>query len=172
MIRIRVLLTGLIVIAALLAGCARTVVEEAGRTELAVSDTSVGAGEEIEIVLSVSGYGDDAAGINAMKGTLSYDRDVFETVEQEDLALPDSWENLRYNPENGQFVLSRRAGTREEGGVLRIRLRAGEDLPAGDTRISVEELTASDGKREITLEDAEITLSVAAVSSSPCTKTA
>ncbi len=93
----------------------------------------------IEVILSVDGYGDAETGINAIKGTLEIDSDVFEKPGQEDFELLDSWENIRYNPENGQFGLSRRAGSPEGGDVLRIRLTAGETDSEADGPLPVTE---------------------------------
>ena len=93
----------------------------------------------IEVILSVDGYGDVETGINAIKGTLEIDSDVFEKPGQEDFELLDYWENIRYNPENGQFVLSRRAGSPEGGDVLRIRLTAGETDSEADGPLPVTE---------------------------------
>ena len=114
----------------------------------------------IEVILSVDGYGDVETGINAIKATLEIDSDVFEKPGQEDFELLDYWENNRYNPENGQFVLSRRAGSPEGGDVLRIRLTAGEKLSSGETYVRVTGLAASEGKREIFPETAELALIV------------
>lgn len=93
----------------------------------------------IEVILSVDGYGDVETGINAIKGTLEIDSDVFEKPGQEDFELLDYWENIRYNPENGQFGLSRRAGSPEGGDVLRIRLTAGETDSEADGPLPVTE---------------------------------
>lgn len=93
----------------------------------------------IEVILSVDSYGDVETGINAIKGTLEIDSDVFEKPGQEDFELLDYWENIRYNPENGQFGLSRRAGSPEGGDVLRIRLTAGETDSEADGPLPVTE---------------------------------
>ena len=93
----------------------------------------------IEVILSVDGYGDVETGINAIKGTLEIDSDVFEKPGQEDFELLDYWENIRYNPENGQFGLSRRAGSPEGGDVLRIRLTTGETDSEADGPLPVTE---------------------------------
>ena len=104
----------------------------------------------IEVILSVDGYGDVETGINAIKGTLEIDSDVFEKPGQEDFELLDSWENIRYNPENGQFGLSRRAGSPEGGDVLRIRLTAGETDSEADGPLPVtEEENEEQERREV-----------------------
>ena len=104
----------------------------------------------IEVILSVDGYGDVETGINAIKGTLEIDSDVFEKPGQEDFELLDYWENIRYNPENGQFVLSRRAGSPEGGDVLRIRLTAGETDSEADGPLPVtEEENEEQERREV-----------------------
>ena len=104
----------------------------------------------IEVILSVDGYGDVETGINAIKGTLEIDSDVFEKPGQEDFELLDYWENIRYNPENGQFGLSRRAGSPEGGDVLRIRLTAGETDSEADGPLPVtEEENEEQERREV-----------------------
>lgn len=159
-IRIRALLIIFVLMSVFLPGNAAVSAEESGRAELSAGDAIVRSGQEIEVILSVDGYGDAETGINAIKGTLEIDSDIFEKPDQEDFELLDSWENIRYNPENGQFVLSRRAGSPEGGDVLRLRLTAGEKLSSGETYVRVTGLAASEGKREIFPETAELALIV------------
>lgn len=81
------------------------------------------SGQEITVTFAIGGYTDIRDGVNALKGTLEFDTDVFEEVSGEDFETLNFWEQMFYNPKNGQFVLINRA---ENG-------RAGK-ARAGNTR--------------------------------------
>lgn len=124
-------------------------------------------GETVELTLSLTGYEEIGTGINAVVGTLAYDTEAFEAPVQENFAPLASWDSLRYNPENGQFVLYRRTGDREGGDVLRVTLTAREDLSAGETWAKVSGLTASGGEEDVVFPDAAADLRVEAPGPDP-----
>ena len=76
-----------------------------------------------------------------------------------------SWEKLFYNPENGQFVLINRGGSTQEEEVFRLRLTAGESIAAGETSVTVKDVSVSEGKEDML--PADFTLRLSAVSEYP-----
>lgn len=120
---------------------------------LAVSQTTVREGEEIEITLSIPA----GQSFHSLMGTLVFDTDHFSLPAQEDFVLHGGWSDLYFNPENGQFVLIHRQGSSGEA-VLTVSLTAKDTLTAGQTDISVTGIALSDGKTEQSPADATVRL--------------
>lgn len=159
MTRIRALLAVFIMTCGLLLGSMAVFAAEIQAPELSANGETVRKGQEIEFVFSLDGYDDIKTGINTVKGTLEYDPAIFEEPGQEHFEPLNSWENVYFNPDNGQFVLMRRASSLEGGDVLRVTLTAKEDLPAKDTYVRVSGLSASEGKGDLFPKDVEVKLS-------------
>lgn len=157
--RVRTLLAALVTACGLLLGAAEILAADTGKLEITSGGTTIRKGQEIEVTFSLEGYSEIKSGVNALKGTLKYDSAVFELASQEDFEPVNSWEKLFYNPENGQFVLINRAGSAEEGEVFRLRLRAGQSVPAGEVSVSAEDLSVSEGKEDLIAAGASLTLS-------------
>lgn len=159
MIKIRALLAAFIMTCGLLLGSTAVAAEEIRQPVLETGDTTVRKGQEIEFVFSLDNYGERKTGINTLKGTVEYDPDIFEQPAQENFEPLESWESVYYNPENGQFVLIRRADNLDGGPVLRIKLTAKDNLPAKDLYVGVSGLSVSGGKEDIFPDDVEVKLS-------------
>ena len=159
MTKIRALLAVFIMTCGLLLGSAAVFAAEIQTPGLSAGGETVRKGQKVEFVFSLNGFDDIKTGINTVKGTLEYDPDVFEEPAQEHFEPLNAWENVYFNPENGQFVLMRRVNSLEGGDVLRITLTAKEDLPAKDTYVGVSGLSASEGKGDLFPEDVEVKLS-------------
>lgn len=165
MSRIRALLAMGIMICGLLLGNAAVSAASIEETVLAADDTAVRREQEVEFVLSLDGYDDIKDGVYAVTGSLAFDPNIFETPAQQDFEGLNSWERVTYNPESGQFTLISPAGSTQPGDTLRFTLTAKGEPPAGETGVRITGLSASDGGREFSLPDAQLTLS--AVSEEP-----
>ena len=132
---------------------------EAGLPALTAQVTGVRAGQEVALILSLPGQGEQKTGINAVKGTLVYDPEVFEPPAQEDLTVLDGWDSVTYNPGNGQFAVISRTGRPEGGQMLRLTLTAKEDLTGQATSVKISGLAASAGERDLSFDDVSVTLS-------------
>lgn len=154
MAKIRALLAVCILVCGLLLGSTSVSAAEIKAPGLSASGTSVRTGQEIEFVFSLDGYEEIETGIHTVKGTLTYDPDIFETPSQADFTPVSPWESVHYNPENGQFSLFRRTGGLEGEDVLFVRLTARETLPAGDTYVGISDVSVSEGKEDIFPADA------------------
>ena len=157
--RVRALLAALVTVCGLLLGAVEVLAAETGKLEITSGGTVIRDGQEIEVIFSLEGFSEIKSGVNALKGTLKYDSAVFELVSQEDFEPMNSWKKLFYNPENGQFVLINSAGSTEDEEVFRMRLRAGQSVPAGEVSVSVEDLSVSEGKEDLIPAGSSLTLS-------------
>lgn len=169
MAKIRALLAALILTCGLLLGSTTVSAAEVNQPGLSTGSTTVQKGQEITFLFSLDGYEEIQSGINAIQGTLEYDSDVFLQPVQTDFKPLNSWENVQYNPGNGQFTLFRRAGDTTGGDVLQIKLTAKEDLAAKDTYVRVSGLWVSEGKEDLSPVDVQVQLNAAA--QQPATET-
>lgn len=120
---------------------------EVRESSLTAGLTTVRKGQEVDFVFSLVGYENVKLGINAVKGTLIYDTDIFATPSRENFIPLDVWESVYFNAQTGEFVLYRRYGGIKGGDVLKIRLTAKENLQAKDTYVTVRNLSVSQGKK-------------------------
>ena len=163
--RIRALLAAAVTVCGLLwSGGGARGADGAG-VEIASPADTIRTGQEIELTFSLEGYTEIKSGVNALKGTLEYDSTVFKEASQENFETVKSWEKLFYNPENGQFVLINRGGSTQEEEVFRLRLTAGESIAAGETSVTVKDVSVSEGKEDML--PADFTLRLSAVSEYP-----
>ena len=109
--RVRALLAAFITICGLLSGSIEVTAAGVRGMEIQSEDTAVRKGQEITLTFALDGYTDIRNGVNALKGTLEFDSEVFEEASGEDFEKLNSWERMFYNPDNGQFVLINRAGS-------------------------------------------------------------
>lgn len=60
--------------------------------------------ETVEVTFSFDNFKEVKKGINAYKGTLEYDKNIFEGIVQSDFVCQNNWESLKFNPKTGEFV--------------------------------------------------------------------
>lgn len=95
------------------------------------------ANETLEVTFSFTNFREINKGINAYKGTLEYDKNIFEEVVQSDFESLNNWEELKYNPQNGQFVAFRKVGTKTEENVVKLVLKVKKDVEATKTIVKI-----------------------------------
>lgn len=125
------------------------------QTQVLLSREIVREGESLEVTVALDGYRGIREGLYGVHGTLEYDRLVFREVKQQDFQLLNSWESFYYNPENRQFVGIKKAGSKTEEAIFQVRFQARTDLKAQDTEIAVKEVSVSEGKKDLFVEDAK-----------------
>lgn len=135
--KIRALLAVLILVCGLLWSGGMIAAADAGKMMVISSSASVKKGEEVRLTFSLDAHDNIEKGINAVKGTLKYDPDVFETAGQADFETAGQWERLFFNPENGQFVLINRSGSMAAEELFTLTLKAAENMSAGDSYVKV-----------------------------------
>lgn len=161
--RVRALLAAIITICGLLSGGAEVTAAGVQGMKILSEDTDVRSGQEITVTFALDGYTDIRDGVNVLKGTLEFDTDVFEEVSGEDFETLNFWEQMFYNPKNGQFVLINRAGSVEGQEVFCLRLTAKQSIPAKETSIAVKDLSVSEGNEDLFPADGFLKLDSIAV---------
>ena len=76
--RVRAMLAAFITICGLLLGGIEAAAAGVQGMEILAEDTAVRKGQEITVTFALDGYTDIRDGVNALKGTLEFDPDVFE----------------------------------------------------------------------------------------------
>ena len=170
MARLRAFLAAVIFICGFLFTSTVVLGAEVRESALTVGQTTVRKGQKVDFVFSLGGYENVKSGINAVKGTLIYDTDIFATPSREDFIPLDAWESVYFNAQTGEFVLYRRYGGIKGGDVLKIRLTAKENLQAKDTYVTVRNLSVSEGKKDIFPNNAQAVLSAIAEQPSAVTE--
>lgn len=70
------------------------------------------------------------------------------------------WTNFKYNKENNEFVLIKKAGTNNPEEFLQIKLKVKSNAKAGDSSIIIQNQTTSQGKKDIEVQDSKIDIKV------------
>lgn len=119
------------------------------------------AGEEVEVVLKLEGFTENEKGINVLLGTIEYDKNIFEKLEDNNIELLQFWNSPMYNSENGKIILEANEFIDTSHNVLKIKLKVKENIGANTTtEVKVKEISASDGQTDIYVEDAAAAIQV------------
>ena len=133
---------------------------ESFQTQLTTNKQEIKKGEEIEIILTFKNFEDINKGINSYKATLDYNENVFEEVNVSNFESLNLWEEFLYNSKNHEFISIKKAGCNTEEDVLKFKLKAKENVNPEDTIIKVKDVVASEGKKDIKINDTQISISV------------
>ena len=112
-------------------------------SSIEVEKTEIKQGEETSITLKI----DSDEQINAFQAKINYDSDIWEELDENSFETKESWESLKFNKENNEFiVINKQEETNKE--ILKINLKAKNSASVGKTEITIDGITASDGKTE------------------------
>ena len=122
---------------------------------------TVKAGEEVEIVLKLEDFTENEKGTNVLLGTLEYDRNIFEKIEDEDIEILQYWNSPMYNSENGKLILEANEFINTPHNVLKIKFKVKDNIEENtSTEIRVKEISGSDSQVDILTDDAVAVLQV------------
>ena len=125
---------------------------------LKVDKNSVNPGDEITVSIDALGGGKE---LYAYTARFSYDEEVFEKIDTDDFFSQGDWSDITYNPENNRFALVRKSlEDNDSFGNLTLKLKVKDGAKAGTTAISLNSITASDGKEDITPDGASAEIEV------------
>ena len=118
-------------------------IEKTLESGLYIENEEIKQGEETSIELEVNS--DEQ--INAFQAKINYDENIWDTMDENSFTLEEGWEGLKYNKDNKTFnVINKQAETNKK--ILKINLKAKNSASVGNTEITVDDITASDGKIE------------------------
>lgn len=123
--------------------------------DLKLSKSEISKGEEFTVDIILKEI-DAEKGVIALGGTIDYDKNALEYVNVEGQG---NWTKPSYNDANGKFALDRNDGyaTTEET-IARFTFKAKDTLNADDTKITLKEVTSSNGDTDIFATDVATTV--------------
>ena len=128
--------------------------------KLTTNKQELQAEEIVEINFSFTDFKDIKKGINAYRGILEYDKNIFEEVRETDFSSLNNWEKIKYNPQNGQFISYRKVGEKKEEVVFKLSLKVKNNINPTNTMISVKNIEYSEGKKDQYIQDVNIMFNI------------
>lgn len=108
------------------------------------SNSKLVEGQTVEVTLKITNI-DAGDGIDAIQGTLNYDKNVFEEVTDENFEGINRWNIQGYSSESGIFIFLRSSKVNMQSDVLKITLRVKSAVVVNSSIIEIKELSASGG---------------------------
>lgn len=110
--------------------------------------TEIKQGEETSVTIKIN----SEEQINAFQAKINYDENLWEEIDENNFETKDGWENLKYNKNSKEFnVINKQDTTNKD--ILEIKLKARTSANVGNTEITIDEITASDGNTELKNEN-------------------
>lgn len=110
--------------------------------------TEIKQGEETSITIKIN----SEEQINAFQAKINYDENLWEEIDENNFETKDGWESLKYNKDSKEFnVINKQDTTNKD--ILEIKLKAKTSANVGNTEITIDEITASDGNTEFKNEN-------------------
>lgn len=128
--------------------------------KLTASQSELRANEMIQITFSLADFKEATSGINAIKGTIEYDKNIFEEIVQSDFVGLNDWENLKFNSQTKEFVAIRKVSTKLDGNIVQITLKVKNNVDPTKTIIKIKDITTSEGKKDISIKNKEISVNI------------
>lgn len=130
------------------------------KVSLTANNVRVDQGATVVITVNLKDFKANETGIDTLKGTLDYDKTVFETVTSADIVGQNGWAGLTYNQNNGEFVLQNSTFISENHEFIKVTFKAKANATIGNTTVSLKDMNASDGVSDIFPTDQQITLTI------------
>lgn len=140
------------------------------------SSSKLKVGDIVEVTLKISNI-DAGNGIDAISGTLEYDKNVFDEVTQESFVGINSWNIGMYDTTSKIFTVLRGSKVNTIGDVLKVSLRVKSVTGIEDTTIKINEISASGGAvsdggtGDIEIAATEVKIAKAEIGNLPITNT-
>lgn len=116
------------------------------------------SGETIVLTVSINNIETDNEGIDLLLASISYDNNVFENVEENDIKALGQWGGLLFNPNNNKLIIERNSQTKSNEEVFQISLKAKDNIDVESTKISINQAQSTDGNQDIDGVDGNIEL--------------
>lgn len=126
---------------------------------LTPSITEVEKEGTVKVVVAVNNI-DAENGLNALLGNLEYDKNIFETVSNSDIKALNEWDSVTYNADKGKLVTTKAQFVNNNSDVFEINLKVKSTASTGSTTITLNNISASNSKQDITAQNASCTVTV------------
>lgn len=112
---------------------------------LVTDKSTLEIGDELNVTAKIN----DDVDLYALTATLSYDKEVFEEIEDDNFTLDNETVDLIYNPANNKFGIISKTGEKPKN-LFVVHLKVKENARVGDTEIKLFNVSSSDGKKKTT----------------------
>lgn len=119
--------------------------------------TTLKTGEEFEVQVNVNELNTIENGIIAFSGSIDYDSDLLEMINMES---QNDWDENEYNEYNFKFITTNNKFITEDGTIFKIKFKVKDITTEQTTTIKIKDIIASNGKKDIESEDAEIEINI------------
>ncbi len=149
------------IVAILLVLVYTTIVNALGFTATMTSSSSnVEPSSEFTVKVSVSNLDVGDNGINQLNGTLSYDEDVFEEINDSSIEGLDTWSHS-YDSEAKTVKLTKTTFVKKDEEVFQVTFKTKADVKSGTVgKINFTGITASNSEQSIPATDVSISITV------------
>ena len=124
------------------------------------SKSEVGRGEEVTITMTVDNFTSGEKGINAIKGIIEYDKNIFETAVNADVKAQGNWGTVLYNKDTGEFITEGAEFITQKNDILTITLKVKTAATLGNTTVTIKDVEASDAEVDIYPSDQTVTVKI------------
>lgn len=149
------------IIALLLVTMYSTIVNAFGFTvSMTPSSSNVGVATEFTIMVKIANLDVGTNGINSLSGTLNYDEDVFEPINESSIDGQNGWLPT-YNADNKKITLLKELFVKSEERVFQVTLKTKPDVPVGTVgKVEFVGIKASNSENDITASDISTSITV------------
>ena len=124
----------------------------------AETKTNIKYEKKNENVIVTFGFNKLDESVNVIKGKITYDDNVFEKIEKENIKLLNNWESLEYNPNTNEFIAYNLTGTKNKEDIIKVTFKIKDKEKLNNTKIKITDTETSNGKEDIILSDSEINI--------------
>lgn len=118
-------------------------------------------GDKVEIALKLEDFFANEKGINVLLGTLEFDKTIFDELSTADLTTMQYWGTPTYNVANGKLLLDSHTFVNVPHNALKITLTVKNEISdVTSTQIKLKDIEASDGEKDLKVEDAVINFQI------------
>lgn len=118
----------------------------------------INPGETIVLTVGISNIEMDNEGIDLLLTNISYDNNVFENIDENDIKALGQWGGLLFNSNNNKLIIERNIQTKSDEEVFQISLKAKDNIEVESTKISIKQSQSTDGNKDIDGIDANLEL--------------
>lgn len=115
--------------------------------DIKISNAILKEKEETTITLSYTGTNTK---VNAIKGQIEYNNNVFEDLKESDIKLLNGWTQLEYNEETKEFIAIKKSNVKLNEDILQITLKSKDNINnINESTIKIKNISMSDGTENI-----------------------
>lgn len=100
----------------------------------------------------------DSNGVKVFLGTLNYDKEIFEEVQDTNIKLLNDWSGLAFNKDKGILLMTKVNSVEMGEELLEINLKVKNNISFEKTQIGINEISYANSEEEITGEGSSITI--------------